>query len=157
VSDPIAPPIALVESAAPEGVESRRRALRERRAVELGWNYANIVEAAPRLAALLSARGFFRLYLYIPGAGGPVGEGGGEEGMVRHAMRVTALDVFPRAQMHTDPADGRRYLVHSKMTVAGIEDLPRPRPLSSFASADSRHMDERHLQSGFLFVEDREG
>lgn len=144
--------LALVESASPQGVEARKRLLREQGTFELGWSYENIVEAAPRLALALGERGFFRVYLYLPAAEG----GAPGEGAVRFALRVTKLEVFPEAQKHTDPADGRRYLVHSKMTVSAIEEVSPPRRLSSFASADGRHMDPRHLALGFLFVADRE-
>ncbi len=137
--------LALVETASLEGVEARRRVLREQGAFDLGWSYANILEAAPRLSRQLAERGSFRLYLYLPGP-----EGG--EGEVRHALQVVDLAAFPRPESHTDPVDGRRYLVHSKMRVAAIEDISPPRRLSSFASADGRHMDPRHLELGFLFV-----
>jgi hypothetical protein len=140
-------PLALVETASAQGVEARRRVLREQGAFDLGWSYANILDAAPRLSRQLAERGYFRLYLYLPGP-----EGG--EGEVRCALRVAELAAFTRPESHTDPVDGRRYLVHSRMTVTAIEDIFPPRRLSSFASADGRHMDPRHLELGFLFVSD---
>jgi len=141
---------ALVESASPEGVEARRRALREQKSFELGWSYQNVLAAAPRLEREIAERGWFRIYLYLPGAEG-------EEGDIRYALRVTRFSAFPEPERHTDPVDGKRYLVHSRMTVSAVEEVSPPRRLASFESADGRHMDPRHLDLGFLFVNDSEG
>lgn len=139
--------IALIESASVEGVEARRRHLVENGPHELGWNYSNILDVGRRLKNQIRIRGFFRLYLYIPGSG---------NGKILYWMKVTDLATFRKPELFSDPVDGRKYLVHSKMLIESIEDTHGAMELSGFRSADHRRPDSRHLQLGFLFVVDPE-
>ena len=139
--------IALVQTASAEGVEIRRRHLSEHGRHELGWSYANIQTVERRLRRQLAARGFFRVYLFIPEDDG---------GSVRYRMRITALRTYAAPRLFVDPVDRHRYLVHSRMTIDTVDEMPEPLPLEWFRSVDERHPDIRHLQLGFLFVVDPE-
>ena len=113
---------------------------------DMGWSYANILEVERQLSRQLARRGFFRVYIHIPGDGGGV----------RYRMNVVDLVTYPEPSVFRDPVNNRRYLVHSKMKVRSIEDLQRTLDLSDFKSIDKRKPDMRHLQLGFLFVVDPE-
>ena len=138
--------MALIETASAEGIITRRRYLKENGPHEMGWNYENILEVERSLVRQLGRKGFFRVYLHIV-------NGSGE---VRFAMRVTALMTYRQPVVFTDPVDGKRYLVYSRMTIHSIDELESARTLSDFKSVDSRKLDVRHLQLGFLFVVDPE-
>jgi hypothetical protein len=71
-------------------------------------------------------------------------------------MKVTALTTYRKAEVFTDPVDGKRYLVHSRMIIDSIDKLEKARTLGEFMSVDSRKLDVRHLQLGFLFIVDPE-
>ena len=137
--------LALLESASPPGIRTRRRHLHEYGPHELGWSYANILDEEKRLQRQIAKRGFFRLYLYTPGSDG---------GSVAHWLKITHLKTYRSPEVFNDPVDGRRYLVHSRMMIHSIEDLEREIALDSFRSADKRKPDPRHLELGFLFVMD---
>ncbi|TNF47740.1 hypothetical protein EP232_03135 [bacterium] len=137
--------LALIESASPAGIQTRRRYLHEHGPHELGWSYINILDVEKRLQRQIVKRGFFRLYLYAPSSAG---------GSVTHWLQITHLRTFRSPEVFNDPVDGRRYLVHSRMTIDSIEDLEREMTLDSFRSADRRKPDHRHLELGFLFVVD---
>ncbi|UCF30066.1 MAG: hypothetical protein JSV26_08255 [bacterium] len=139
--------LALIESASSRGVEARRRFLGEHGEHEMGWSYANIGEVDSRLNRQIGRKGFFRLFLYVPREGG---------GSVTHWMRITGLKTYSRPTVFNDPADGRRYLVHSRMVISSIETLDPALRLESFRSIDNRKPDPRHLELGFLFVVDPE-
>jgi len=138
--------IALVETASREGVESRRRYLKEHGPHEMGWSYANILEVEPLLQRQLKVKGFFRTYLYLPEP----------EKAVPFALKVTALRTYAKRQLFQDPVDGRMYLVHSRMTIQSIEQVHPPLVLGDFVSIDIRKPDTRYLELGFLFVVDPE-
>ena len=138
--------IALVETASRQGVEARSRYLKEHGPHEMGWSYANVLEVAPLLQRQLKVKGFFRIYLYLPDP----------DRAVPFALRATALRTFADRQMFRDPADGRGYLVHSRMTIQSIDPIRPPRALGDFMSIDRRKPDARHLDLGFLFVVDPE-
>jgi hypothetical protein len=138
--------MALVETASVRGVEGRLHHLKEHGPHEMGWSYANILEVAQTLHRQLRKKGFFRVYLYIPDA---------DEG-VRFAMKIIGLRIFEKPVVFKDPVDGRRYLVHSRMTIGSIDELVPPMKLVNFLSIDKRKPDIRHLTLGFLFVVDPE-
>ncbi|MDF1535972.1 MAG: hypothetical protein P1S46_05640 [bacterium] len=138
--------MALIETASTEGILTRRRYLREHGPQEMGWSYDNILWVEKRLMRQIDRKGFFRIYLYT-------GNGDGE---VRYRMKVTGLRTYRQPEVFSDPVDGRRYLVHSRMSIDSIEELDNVRTLSDFASVDMRKPDVRHLQLGFLFVVDPE-
>ena len=139
--------LALIETASPKGVENRRRYLFEHGPHELGWSYANILEVSERLLRQIRARGFFHLFLYIPGDNG---------GSVLFRAKITGLTAHQKPEVFKDPVDGQRYLVHSRMMVSAIEPMEKPMLLKAFRSADLRKPDPRHLELGFLFVVDPE-
>jgi len=139
--------IALVETASAKGVEDRQRYLDQHGPHELGWSYANIMEVDGRLKRQIGRKGFFRLYLFIPDEVG---------GKVRFKMNITGFTTFRKEQSFNDPVDGHRYLVHSRMMIESIEELPVPVELTELRSIDERKPDTRHLQLGFLFVVDPE-
>jgi hypothetical protein len=138
--------MALIETASAEGITTRQRYLKENGPHEMGWNYDNILEVERSLVRQLGRKGFFRIYLYA-------GNGGGK---VRYAMKVTAFTTYRKPEVFTDPVDGKRYLVHSRMTIDSIDELGKARTLGEFMSVDSRKLDVRHLQLGFLFIVDPE-
>jgi hypothetical protein len=138
--------MALIETASAEGIIARQRYLKEHGPHEIGWNYVNILEVERSLVRQLDRKGFFRIYLHT-------GNGYGE---VLYCMKVTGLRTFRQPEVFSDPVDGRRYMVHSRMTIDSIDELDKVRKLSEFASVDSRKPDVRHLQIGFLFVVDPE-
>ncbi len=139
--------LALIESAAPMGVERRRRYLFEHGPHELGWSYTNILDVGDRLLRQIAVRGFFRLFLYVSN---------GDGGVVSFWIRITGLTTHREPELFNDPVDGNRYLIHSRMMIGAIEPLEKPMPLESFRSADRRKPDARHLELGFLFVVDPE-
>ena len=138
--------IALVETASRPGVETRSRYLKEHGPHEMGWSYANILEAEPLLQRQLKVKGFFRVYLYLPEP----------EKAVPYSLKVTALRTYPKRQLFQDPVDGRMYLIHSRMTIQSIDQVNPPMALGDFMSIDTRKPDIRHLELGFLFVVDPE-
>lgn len=138
--------MALIETASAEGIRTRQRYLKEHGPHEIGWNYVNILDVERSLVRQLDRKGFFRIYLHT-------GNGYGE---VRYCMKVTGLRTCRQPEVFSDPVDGRRYIVHSRMTIDSIDELDKVRTLSEFASVDSRKPDVRHLQLGFLFVVDPE-
>lgn len=138
--------MALIETASPEGVESRLQFLANHGPHEMGWSYANILEVEKPLKRQLKKKGFFRVYLFVSNG----------ENSVRYSMRIVDLITYRKPQLFNDPADGRRYLVHSRMKIQSITELPRAIELSEFLSIDRRKPDLRHLQLGFLFVVDPE-
>jgi hypothetical protein len=137
--------LALIESASPAGIQTRRQHLHEHGPHELGWSYANILDVEQRLQRQVTKRGFFRLYLYTAGSDG---------GAVAHWLKITHLKTYRVPEIFNDPVDDRRYLVHSRMMIDSIGDLERAIALDSFRSADKRKPDPRHLELGFLFVVD---
>lgn len=139
--------LALIESASSSGIETRRYYLSEHGEHEMGWSYANILEVGVRLQRQIRRRGFFRLFLYTPN---------GDDGAVTHWMRITTLTTYKEPAVFNDPADGKRYLVHSRMTISSINELDPAFSLESFRSIDRRRPDTRHLELGFLFVVDPE-
>ena len=138
--------IALMETASQEGVQSRQQYLNKYGSHDMGWNYANILEVAPKLSRQLLRRGFFRVYLYTPGTGGGV----------RYYMKMVDLVTYTEPEPFTDPVDNRRYQVHSIMKIQSISELKRTRDLGEFKSVDRRKPDLRHMQLGFLFIVDPE-
>jgi len=139
--------LALVETASALGVEARKRFLVENGPREFGWSYRNVLKVRRRLKKQISSKGFFRLYLYIPDF---------DSDRVRYWMKVTNLKTYDAPQLFSDPADGHRYLVHSRMLIDTIGTMETHRELSTFRSADIRKPDPRHLELGFLFVVDPE-
>ena len=139
--------MALIESASALGVEARKRFLVENGPNEFGWSYDNVLKVSRRLKNQISKKGFFRLYLYTADF---------DAGKVRYWMRVTDLKTYETSQLFSDPADGYRYLVHSRMIIDSISTMETSRELSFFRSADRRKPDPRHLELGFLFVVDPE-
>jgi hypothetical protein len=139
--------MALLETASAEGIRARARHLKEHGAHELGWSYKNILDAEKALNRQLDKRGYFHLYLFLPGF---------EDGKVTHRMRITALVTSARQVPFKDPVDGRNYLVHSHMTVDSVEGLREQYMLAELKSTDNRKPDIRHLQLGFLFIVDPE-
>ena len=138
--------MALLETASMEGVQGRQQYLSKHGPHELGWSYANILDVDHILKRQLQKKGFFRVYLYISN---------GESG-VRFRMNISDLKTYREPENFYDPVDRRRYLVHSKMRVESITELPEPMELGRFLSVDKRKPDLRHLQLGFLFVVDPE-
>ena len=138
--------MALIETASPEGVQSRLQYLTKHGPHDMGWNYANILDVARVLNRQLLRKGFFRIYLHVSN---------GESG-VRYSMKIADLTTYQEPELFNDPVDGRRYLVHSRMRVESITEIERPKDLSEFRSVDRRKPDIRHLQLGFLFVVDPE-
>jgi len=138
--------MALIETASPEGVESRLQYLSKHGPHEMGWSYANILDVAHILERQLPRKGFFRVYLYI----------GNGERAVRYSMKVDQLKTYRKPEIFNDPVDGRHYLIHSRMRIKSITELARPMDLGEFKSVDGRKPDVRHLQLGFLFVVDPE-
>jgi hypothetical protein len=138
--------VALIETASTVGVESRIRYLKEYGPHEMGWSYANIRDMAPILRRQLVKKGYFRVYLSIPEL----------DFDIRYSLKITSVKTFPRPEVFTDPVDGRRYLVHSRMMIRSIDEIVPPRKLSGFLSIDRRKPDVRHLALGFLFVVDPE-
>ena len=138
--------IALIETASLEGVQGRKQYLEKHGPHYMGWSYANILEVAPKLSRQLVIKGFFRVYLHIPGSNGGV----------RYRMNVVDLVTYNEPEPFSDPVDNRRYQVHSKMKIRSIEELEHIRGIDEFKSIDRRKPDMRHLQLGFLFVVDPE-
>lgn len=138
--------MALIETASPEGVQSRLQYLTKYGPHDMGWSYANILDVVQTLKRQLLGKGFFRVYLHVSN---------GESG-VRYSMNITHLETCQEPELFNDPVDGRRYLVHSRMRIESITELTRPRALNEFMSVDRRKPDIRHLQLGFLFVVDPE-
>ena len=138
--------LALIETASAQGVESRTQYLKEHGPHEMGWNFANIQDVAPVLRRQLKKKGFFRIYLCFP-------ENNHD---VRYTLKITSMRTFSRPEVFTDPVDGRRYLVHSRMTIRSIDGIFPPMRLDEFLSTDRRKPDVRHLALGFLFVVDPE-
>jgi len=138
--------MALIETASSEGVQNRLQYLTKHGPHDMGWSYANILDVAKVLNRQLQRKGFFRVYLHVPN---------GENG-VRYSMKIADLTTYPEPELFNDPVDCRRYLVHSRMRIASITEIARPKDLSEFMSVDRRKPDIRHLQLGFLFVVDPE-
>lgn len=138
--------MALIETASSEGVLSRQQYLKKYGPHDMGWSYANILEVDHVLKRQLLKKGFFRVYLYISNGADAV----------CFNMNISHLTTYQEAVVFVDPANGRRYLVHSRMKIQSIHELERPMELSEFKSVDKRKPDIRHLQLGFLFVVDPE-
>jgi len=138
--------MALVGTASREGIDSRKRHLKEHGPSEMGWNYANILEVEEWLRRQLKVKGFFRIYLYLPEP----------DKAVCFALRISAFRTYQRPQVFLDPVDGGIYLIHSRVTIRSIEPVDPPKGLGDFTSIDRRRLDVRHLELGFLFVVDPE-
>lgn len=138
--------MALVGTASREGIESRKRHLKEHGPGEMGLNYANILEVEEGLRRQLKVKGFFRIYLYLPEP----------DNAVCFSMKISSFRTYQRPQVFLDPLDGRMYLIHSRVTIRSIDELDPPKGLGDFTSIDRRRLDARHLELGFLFVVDPE-
>jgi hypothetical protein len=138
--------MALIETASPEGVQSRLQYLAKHGPHDMGWSYANVLDVAKALNRQLLRKGFFRVYLYVSN----------DESGVRYSMKIVDLTTYQEPELFNDPVDGRQYLVHSRMRIESITEIARPKDLSEFMSVDRRKPDIRHLQLGFLFVVDPE-
>jgi hypothetical protein len=138
--------MALIETASPEGVQSRLQYLAKHGPHDMGWSYANVLDVAKALNRQLLRKGFFRVYLHVSN----------DESGVRYSMKIVDLTTYQKPELFNDPVDGRQYLVHSRMRIESITEIARPKDLSEFMSVDRRKPDIRHLQLGFLFVVDPE-